>query len=158
MEPLPNFHWAFMSIASLRLYHYLVLQPISFATGVNLNSMMCPAVSDPFSGPYYRIAANLHQIPYVCIFGKVYCIIGRRFFQSKTSHLNTEQIEEINKKNSEILKTIESAPHSLDKLLTTDGVAPSPPSSCTGKCKCSSISSSKLDDYHIVEDVSKKEN
>jgi hypothetical protein len=108
MEPYNNFHWAFMSIACVRLYHYVILQPMSFLTMVNLNAMMCPAVSDPFNGPYYRIAANLHQIPFIFIFGKAYCFIGRTFFNPKSNNLNTEQIDEINKSKDEILKSIES--------------------------------------------------
>ena len=108
MEPYWNFHWALMSIACVRLYHYLVLQPLSFATGVNLNSTMCPAVSDPFNGPFYRIAANLHQIPFIFLFGKCYCFIGRTFFHPKFNDLNTEQILEINKKKNEILRSIEN--------------------------------------------------
>jgi hypothetical protein len=84
MEPLRNLHWGFMSIGFMRLYHYLVLQPISFATEVNLNSIMCPAVSDPFEGPWYRIAAHIHQTFFILLHGKLYCMIGKRFFVPKT--------------------------------------------------------------------------
>ena len=80
MEPLSNFHWGFMSLGLLRLYHYLVLQPLSFLTLVNLNSTMCPAISDPFNGPWYRLAANLHQTFFIFIHGKIYILIGNKFF------------------------------------------------------------------------------
>jgi hypothetical protein len=83
MEPIKNFHWGLMSLAFMRLYHYLVLQPISFATQINLNSMMCPAISDPFTGPWYRIAANLHQTFFIVLHGKLYCILGDMFFVPK---------------------------------------------------------------------------
>lgn len=90
MEPLSNFHWGFMSIGFMRLYHYIILQPISFITEVNLNSIMCPAVSDPFEGPWYRIAAHLHQTLFILLHGKIYCIIGQKFFVPKHTEIKTE--------------------------------------------------------------------
>lgn len=83
-EPLKNLHWGFISIGFMRLYHYIVLQPISFATEVNLNSIMCPAVSDPFDGPWYRIAAHIHQTFFILLHGKIYCFIGQKFFVPKS--------------------------------------------------------------------------
>jgi hypothetical protein len=83
MEPIWNFHWGIMAIGLLRLYHYLVLQPLSFATDVNLNSMMCPAISDPFRGWGYRVVANMHQTLFIFLHGKIYCFIGSRFFAPK---------------------------------------------------------------------------
>jgi hypothetical protein len=89
MEPLKNFHWGFMSLAFMRCYHYLVLQPMSFATNVNINSMMCPAVSDPFVGPWYRLAANIHQTLFILLHGKAYCMIGEWFFVPKITSKKT---------------------------------------------------------------------
>ena len=80
MEPLKNFHWAFLSLGVMRLYHSLVLQPISLLTVVNLNSTICPAISDPFNGPFYRLAANLHQTLFIMLHGKIYCLMGNKFF------------------------------------------------------------------------------
>ncbi len=96
MEPLRNWHWLAMSMGILRLYHYLVLQPISILTEVNLNSIMCPAISDPFKGPFYRIAACFHQTAFVAIHGKLTCFIGMKFFAPKTK-------ESIKKKEKKIL-------------------------------------------------------
>ena len=83
MEPLSNFHWGLLSLGCMRLYHYVILQPISLATQVNLDSVICPAVSDPFSGPWYRLAANLHQTAFILLHGKIYCLIGSKFFAPK---------------------------------------------------------------------------
>lgn len=90
MEPLSNWHWSVLSLGLLKLYHFLILQPISYATHVNLNSMMCPAVSDPFHGPYYRLAANFHQILFVVLHGKILCFIGKKFFVPKVDANNND--------------------------------------------------------------------
>ena len=90
MEPLTNFHWGFMSLAIMRLYHYLILQPISFATNVNLNNTMCPAISDPFNGQWYRLAANFHQTFFIMLHGKLYIFIGNKFFVPKHSQPQDE--------------------------------------------------------------------
>jgi len=86
MEPLLNFDWLFMSVGILRLYHYVVLLPLSLLTEVNLNAMMCPAVSDPFNGPWYRVAACFHQTVFIAIHGKLVCFIGEKFFAPKADN------------------------------------------------------------------------
>ena len=84
MESLANWHWTFLSISIMRLYHYVVLQPLSFATNVNLNSMMCPAISDPFAGPWYRVASNIYSTLFIALHGKIYCWLGEKFFVPKS--------------------------------------------------------------------------
>ena len=99
MEPLTNVEWGFMSIGIMRLYHYLVLQPISFATNVNLNNLMCPAISDPFNGQWYRMAANFHQIFFIMLHGKLYIFIGNKFFVPKNPHVNKDDKQTNSKDN-----------------------------------------------------------
>lgn len=49
---------------------------------VNLNNMVCPAVSDPFSGPYYRIIGCCHQPLLIFLYGKIFCVLGHKFVES----------------------------------------------------------------------------
>uniref|UniRef100_A0A915EC16 Transmembrane protein 164 n=1 Tax=Ditylenchus dipsaci TaxID=166011 RepID=A0A915EC16_9BILA len=60
-ESLTNYSWPMFSASLLVLYHFLFLQTVSLLTQVNLNCIMCPAVSDPFRGRFYRILAVGHQ-------------------------------------------------------------------------------------------------
>lgn len=118
MEPLFNFHWAFMALGVMRLYHYLILQPLSFITEVNLDSMLCPAISDPFAGPWYRLAANIHQTLFIIVHGKIYCFLGNKFFAPSVTAaaLATEYYNLMNKVRETYRAATSSAVADINKI------------------------------------------
>lgn len=72
--PLTDFNWELFSYCINLLYHFLVLQPIAIPAQVNLNHMLCPAILDPFDGPWYRAAAVVHQAILCPLLCKLYCV------------------------------------------------------------------------------------
>ncbi|KAH8337275.1 hypothetical protein KR059_005121 [Drosophila kikkawai] len=61
VEDLGELHWSHIGTAFMLFYHFVLLSPLSIFTGINLDHMLCAAMSDPFQGPNYRLFACCHQ-------------------------------------------------------------------------------------------------
>lgn len=73
IEDYSDFSWSALSYSANIVYHFVILQPIAIPTQVNLNHMICPAILDPFGGPYFRSAAVIHQAVLCPLMGKLFC-------------------------------------------------------------------------------------
>jgi len=81
-ESLHDKHWWVLSAGYTFLYHFVILQSLALISQVNLNNMLCPAVSDPFAGVNYRIWASLHQHLLIFLHAKLYQIFAYYLLKS----------------------------------------------------------------------------
>jgi len=65
--------WTSLSYGVWGVYHYFFLQPLALISLANLNSVLCPAITDPFRGPSYRLHALWHQALATLVSGSFWC-------------------------------------------------------------------------------------
>jgi hypothetical protein len=109
LEPFGEWAWCCFSGILFGIHHHYILQPIAIvstlifenvlfllhslqATQVNLNYILCPAVVDPFRGPYYRSIAVFHQALCLLTLGKIYTLVIKFFLQSMTNWQNSKRV------------------------------------------------------------------
>lgn len=71
-EPFMDLGYSFFSYASFGVFNFAMLQPLAEVTLANLNSILCPAIADPFAGYSYRLHAMWHQLPQAIFGAKIY--------------------------------------------------------------------------------------
>lgn len=76
VESSTDYYWPTLSVGVTVLYHFTTLQPIAMITQVNLNNILCPAISDPFAGPNYRVWAFFHQHLLIFLHAKLYPLLA----------------------------------------------------------------------------------
>ncbi|XP_045200551.2 transmembrane protein 164-like [Mercenaria mercenaria] len=69
-EKLSDMSWTLLSLGWLYFFHFVPLNYLAVLSQVNLNNMLCPAVSDPFYGRLYRICGMIHQVLLIPLIGK----------------------------------------------------------------------------------------
>ncbi|CAI4224017.1 unnamed protein product [Auanema sp. JU1783] len=75
-EKAQDFTWTIFGLSIFLFYHFAVLQTTAFYSRVNLNNIMCPAISDPFQTRAYRIIAVGHQFLLIPIISKTFSAIA----------------------------------------------------------------------------------
>jgi len=76
-EPLSDFSYAFSQYGYYYIYNLLICQPITLLTRANINNLLCPAITDPFAGPNYRLHTLWHQLICAFVAGKLFSCIGK---------------------------------------------------------------------------------
>jgi len=76
-EPLSDFSYALSQYGYYYIYNLVIVQPITLMTKANVNNLLCPAITDPFAGPNYRLHTLWHQLICACVAGKLFGCIGK---------------------------------------------------------------------------------
>ena len=75
-EPFLDIGYSLFAYASFGVFNFVLLQPLAETTLANLNSILCPAIADPFAGFNYRLHALWHQLPQAIFGAKLYGLLG----------------------------------------------------------------------------------
>ncbi|VDN82404.1 unnamed protein product [Brugia pahangi] len=74
LEPFQNFVWAVLSFSVILCYHFTILQIVGLITEANMGCVICPAMSDPFYGRFYRLATVIHQAILIPLITEVFSV------------------------------------------------------------------------------------
>ncbi|KAJ6632977.1 Transmembrane protein, partial [Pseudolycoriella hygida] len=77
MEELCDMNWNVIGYSLLLIYHFSILVIFAVPTQINLNHVLCPALSDPFQTTSYRLCAVVHEALLCTLLCKIYCILFR---------------------------------------------------------------------------------
>lgn len=90
VEPLNNYYWTFAALSIFLSYHFVPLQFLAITLQLNLNSIICPAISDPFYGRWFRSCAIVHQTIFILLHGKFYTFLALKITKEtpKQRHQN----------------------------------------------------------------------
>ena len=76
-EPILSVTYTLKSYGIFGLYNFLCLQGLAILTLANLNVILCPAMTDPFYGTFYRVHAFWHQLIQGLMGGKLFGLLGK---------------------------------------------------------------------------------
>ncbi|KAF8386167.1 hypothetical protein PRIPAC_75309 [Pristionchus pacificus] len=77
-EQWNDMSWPAVSLLLIVIYHFGPLTALALYSNVNLNNILCPAVSDPFGTRFYHLFACVHQTLFVPLVAKSYAFIGSK--------------------------------------------------------------------------------
>ncbi|CAH1781600.1 unnamed protein product [Owenia fusiformis] len=90
-EALKDMNWMIFTCGVLYFIYWCPIQYAAYVSWVNINSMICPAVSDPFYGPWYRIYHGTLQGVLIAIHGKTYTAIAKIFLPPQVESIQNGQ-------------------------------------------------------------------
>lgn len=89
-ESLTCYKFILKFYACYYIYNLVLVQPLSFITQANINNLLCPAISDPFAGVYYRLHTLWHQLVLIYMGGKLFALIGMLINCCCSKNMKTE--------------------------------------------------------------------
>jgi hypothetical protein len=75
-EPLLDIGYSLIAYAFFGIFNFVFLQILAEYTLANLNSILCPAIADPFAGHDYRLHALWHQLVQAIFGAKCYGLLS----------------------------------------------------------------------------------
>lgn len=77
LESLTSYKSCLRLFGYYYIYNLLLIQPLSIVTKANVNNLLCPAITDPFAGPGYRLHTLWHQLTAMIIGSKLVILLRK---------------------------------------------------------------------------------